>query len=220
MQRQQYYCIPGLAEIKTYAQKMQDAQVTKSLVNMSDYFIKNFLYQKKIMFLIYTENFNAKFGEVLIILRVINSPKYIGIKENYLCNDNNRLASPICHSAKSSDFVTCASCIFCAYFCLWDAKFLILRVPGCNSSALDKLLGQLGIYATWLSSIAYLQKQLSIFIFFKPHFFFCYFTFSLCMKQSGMGLHIYSLPSSAFLKYQTSRFYIFCTISLAIVLYG
>ena len=25
-------------------------------------------------------------------------------------------------------------------------------------SALDKLLGQLGIYATWLSSIAYLQK--------------------------------------------------------------
>ena len=27
----QYYCIPELAEIKTYAQKMQDAQVTKSL---------------------------------------------------------------------------------------------------------------------------------------------------------------------------------------------
>ena len=27
----QYYCIQGLAEIKTYAQKMQDAQVTKSL---------------------------------------------------------------------------------------------------------------------------------------------------------------------------------------------
>ena len=26
-----YNCIPGLAEIKTYAQKMQDAQVTKSL---------------------------------------------------------------------------------------------------------------------------------------------------------------------------------------------
>ena len=33
-------------------------------------------------------------------------------------------------------------------------------------SALDKLLGQLGTYATWLSSIAYLQKQLRIFIFF------------------------------------------------------
>ena len=27
-----YYCIPGLPEIKTYVQKMQDAQVTKSLL--------------------------------------------------------------------------------------------------------------------------------------------------------------------------------------------
>ena len=27
-----YFCIPGLAEIKTYVQKMQDVQVTKSLV--------------------------------------------------------------------------------------------------------------------------------------------------------------------------------------------
>ena len=42
----------------------------------------------------------------------------------------------------------------------------------CFCSALDKLLGQLGIYATWLSSFAYLQKQLHIFIFFfMPHFF-------------------------------------------------
>ena len=39
-------------------------------------------------------------------------------------------------------------------------------------SALDKLLGQLGIYATWLSSIGYLQKQLRIFIFFYATFFF------------------------------------------------
>ena len=31
------------------------------------------------------------------------------------------------------------------------------------------------------------------------------------MKSSGMCLHIYSLPSSAFLRYQTSRFY--CTWS-------
>ena len=38
-------------------------------------------------------------------------------------------------------------------------------------SALDKLLGQLGIYTTWLSSIAYLQKQLHIFIFFYATFF-------------------------------------------------
>ena len=39
-------------------------------------------------------------------------------------------------------------------------------------SALDKLLGKLGIYATWLSSIAYLQKQLRIFIFFFTACFF------------------------------------------------
>ena len=32
----QYYCIPGLAEIKTYAQKMQDAQVTKSLYDHNE----------------------------------------------------------------------------------------------------------------------------------------------------------------------------------------
>ena len=40
-----------------------------------------------------------------------------------------------------------------------------------QNSSLDKLLGQLGICATWLSSIAYLPKQLRIFIFFTPHFF-------------------------------------------------
>ena len=75
-------------------------------------------------------------------------------------------------------------------------------------SALDKLLGQLGTYATWLSSIAYLQKQLRIFIFFyATFFFFCDYTFSYCMKPSGMCLHIYSLPSFAFLKYQTRGFH-------------
>ena len=40
-----------------------------------------------------------------------------------------------------------------------------------TTSALDRLLGQLGTYATWLSSIAYLRKQLRIFIFFMPRFF-------------------------------------------------
>ena len=40
---------------------------------------------------------------------------------------------------RDSDFFTCASCIFCAYFCLWDAKFLFQRVLGCNSIA-DLLL--------------------------------------------------------------------------------
>ena len=74
-------------------------------------------------------------------------------------------------------------------------------------SALDKLLGQLGTFTTWLSSIAYLQKQLRIFIFFYATFFFCDYTFSYCMKPSGMCLHIYSLLSSAFLQYQTRGFY-------------
>ena len=35
---------------------------------------------------------------------------------------------------------------------------------------LDKFLGQLGIYATWLSSFAYLQTQLRIFIFYVTFF--------------------------------------------------
>ena len=54
-------------------------------------------------------------------------------------------------------------------------------------SALDKLLGQLGTYATWLSSIAYLQKQLRIFIFFYATFFCCDYTFSYCMKPAGLS---------------------------------
>ena len=50
---------------------------------------------------------------------------------------------------------------------------LIARAPFPGSlSALDKLFGQLGIYATWFSSIAYLQKQLHIYIFFLRHVFF------------------------------------------------
>ena len=82
------------------------------------------------------------------------------------------------------------------------------QIPGqAFSSALDKILGQLGTYATWLSSIAYLQKQLRIFIFFYTTFFFCDYTIPYCMKPSGICLHIYSLPSSAFLKYQTRGFY-------------
>ena len=39
----------------------------------------------KIIFLIDTENFSAQFWVVLKILQVINSPKYVGITENYLC---------------------------------------------------------------------------------------------------------------------------------------
>ena len=43
-------------------------------------------------------------------------------------------------------------------------------------STLDKLLGQLGIYTTWLSSIAYLQKQLRIFIYIFYATFFSVIT--------------------------------------------
>ena len=55
------------------------------------------------------------------------------------------------------------------FFSLGHMIFARREIPVC--SALDKPLGQLGIHATWLSSIAYLQKQLHIFIFFTPHFF-------------------------------------------------
>ena len=41
----QNYCIPGLAEIKTYAQKMQDAQVTKSL------HVQNFWYKIHMLYI-------------------------------------------------------------------------------------------------------------------------------------------------------------------------
>ena len=43
--------------------------------------------------------------------------------------------------------------------------------PKPSSSALDKLLGQLGIYATWFSSIAYLQNNCVFSYSFTPRFF-------------------------------------------------
>ena len=58
-------------------------------------------------------------------------------------------------------------------------------------SSLDKLLGQLDIYATWLSSIAYLQ---SICIFLS-HFFL-----QFLLNEAIMNVPEYSLPSSVFLK--------------------
>ena len=101
---------------------------------------------------------------------------------------------------------------YCTGKWAWQLSIKCMSVMSLWTSALDKLLGQLGIYATWLSSIAYLQKQLRIFIyFFTPHFFSVNSPFSYSMKQSGMCLHIYILPSPAFLKYQTCGFY--CTWS-------
>ena len=61
-----------------------------------------------------------------------------------------------------------------SHICEVEGGEVILKFATLNNcaadSALDKLLGQLGTYATWLSSIAYLQKQLRIFIFFTPCF--------------------------------------------------
>ena len=88
-------------------------------------------------------------------------------------------------------------------------KLIDYSGSGCSFSALERLLGQLGIYATWLSSISYLQKQLRIFIFFYAAFFSVITRFLLfCVKPSGMCF-IYS--HRAFLKYQSSGFY--CTWS-------
>ena len=58
--------------------------------------------------------------------------------------------------------------ITCLFYCIVNH----LSATKQCISALDKLLGQFGIYANWFSSIAYLQKQLRIFIFFYLTFFF------------------------------------------------
>ena len=59
------------------------------------------------------------------------------IQNHYMVNVLKFLTLVECQKGpnKHSDFVTCASCIFCSYFCLWDAKFLFQRVPGCNGIA-------------------------------------------------------------------------------------
>ena len=78
----------------------------------------------------------------------------------------------------------------------------------CIISALDKLLGQLGIYATWLSSIAYLQKQLRIFFIFLRHIFGSdYIRFLL--KEAITNVPTCLFSSSAFLSIKLADFY--CT---------
>ena len=76
----------------------------------------------------------------------------------------------------------------------------IFKMVTVTARALDKLLGQLGIYATWLSSIACLQKQLRIFIFFYATFFFCDYMFSYFFLWSHrecacIFIYSHSLPS-------------------------
>ena len=75
------------------------------------------------------------------------------------------------------------------------------------SSALDKLLGQLGIYATWLSSIAYLQKQLRIlYIFYAT--FLAVITYLFLLNEAIANLPTYLLSSSAFLSIKLADFII------------
>ena len=65
---------------------------------------------------------------------------------------------------------------------IWPKNGFFCFVP---FSALDRLLGQLGIYARWLSSIAYLQKQLRIFIFFTSRFFLLWLHIFLLHEAIG-----------------------------------
>ena len=53
-----------------------------------------------------------------------------------------------------------------SFDCCTERYEIVVLLP----NALDKLLGQLGIYATRLSSIAYLQKQ-CVFSYFLRHVF-------------------------------------------------
>ena len=70
-------------------------------------------------------------------------------------------------------------------------------------SALDKLLGQLGIYATWLSSIAYLQKQLHIFY----ATFLAVITYVFLLNEAIANMPTYLLLSPAFLRIKLADFY-------------
>ena len=77
------------------------------------------------------------------------------------------------------------------------------------SSALDKLLCQLGTYATWLSSIAYLQKQLPIFIFFLRHIFFLWLHLFLLHEAIGNVLAYLFTPMVCLSKVSNSRILLF-----------
>ena len=101
-------------------------------------------------------------------------------------------------------------------FAHFSAKNLI--VIGLNNfssvltehNGLDKLFGSIGYLRNLVILNCVLAKTIVYFHIVLRHvFFFCDYNFSYCMKPSGMCLHIYSLPSSAFLKYQTRGFY--CT---------
>ena len=71
-------------------------------------------------------------------------------------------------------------------------------------SVLDKLLGQLGIYATWLFANAYLQKQLRIFFFFC-HIFFLWLHVFLLHEAIGNVLAYLFTPIVCLSKVSNKR---------------
>ena len=73
-------------------------------------------------------------------------------------------------------------------------------------SALDKLLGQLGIYPTKLSSIVTLRNQLGIFFMFYATFL-AVITYVFLLNEAIVNVPTYLLSSSAFLSIKLVDFY-------------
>ena len=95
---------------------------------------------------------------------------------------------------------------------MWYLSNLRCIMPeNCSTyySALDKLLGQLGTYAIWLSSIAYLRKQLRIFILFLRHVFFSVITHFLIAWSHRNVLAYLFTPIVCFSKVSNSRILLF-----------
>ena len=66
-------------------------------------------------------------------------------------------------------------------------------------------MGELGIYATWLSSISYLQKQLRIlYIFYAT--FLAVITYVFLLNEAIGNVPTYLLSSSAFLSIKLADF--------------
>ena len=88
--------------------------------------------------------------------------------------------------------------------------FILTSFKNIFHSTLDKLWGKLGIYAAWLSSIAYLQKQLRIFFLKKKlRHVFSVIAYVFLLNEAIANVPTYLLSSSAFLSIKLADFY--CT---------
>ena len=74
-------------------------------------------------------------------------------------------------------------------------------------SALDKLMGLLGIYATWLSSIAYLQNNCVFFYIFYATFL-AVITYVFLLNEAIANVPTYLLSLSAFLRIKLADFFV------------